>query len=458
MKQEENNTQILNDEEVQILQATQEGEIDRSTLPPHDNSDLAVAKRYIKKNKFPTALVVLTVVLLIAVIGVLSFMLAKAIMNRPSTDDFSITVITGDTPNEYVIPYKTAMIDDEFYMDMRKLASYMNLVVSGGNGNLKFTCPDNADTNYTDTTYVRFENGSETATINGVRVKLGGTAKITDTECLIPYSFIEKLFASSQIDGNPSVRTKFSNKDNTVIIRRVSYSNGTLLPLSLSTNGFELAEDMQMKKYAELYPNIASACVKMSLLVNKNNPLGSEYAPEGLFSLNNMNCPTVEGRSFELVSDAAISLTAMLKEMEADLGASQRVLVTSAYRSYERQEYLFHKYVDEKIALGKTEEEAIADVARTSARPGESEHQSGLCVDLIEPGKLNLDTSFEESKAFAWLSQNAHKFGFILRYPSGKEQITGYDYEPWHYRFVGIDAATVIHEDNICLEEYLSKY
>ena len=458
MKQEENNTQVLSEEELQILQAAQEGEIDRSTLPPHDNSDLAVAKRYVKKHKLPTAMIILTVILLIAVIGFLGFMLANMLMNRPSTDDFSVTLIAGDTTEKYEIPYKSAMIDGEVYMDMRKIASFMELVVSGGNGHLKFTCADNADAEYSGTTYVRFEDGNDTATINGVRVKLGGTAKITDKECLVPYSFIEKLFSRAQVNGNPSVRTKFSSKDNTVIIRRVAYSSGALLPISFSADGFEIAEDIEMKKYKELYPNIASACVKMTLLVNKNNPLGSEYAPEGLFSLNKMDCPTVEGRNFELISDAAISLSAMLNELEADLGISKRVLVTSAYRSYERQEYLFHKYVDEQIALGKSETEAIAEVVKTSARPGESEHQSGLCVDLIEPNKLDLDVSFEECDAFKWLSQNAHKYGFVLRYPAGKEQITGYDYEPWHYRFVGIDAATVIHEDGICLEEYLSKY
>ena len=458
MKQDDNKTQVLSEEEIQILQATQEGEIDRSTLPPHDNSDVAVAKRYIKKHKLPTAMIALTVILLIAVIGFLAFMLVNMLMNRPSTDDFSVTLIAGDKTEEYEIAYKSAMIDGEFYMDMRRIASFMELVVSGGNGHLKFTCADNADTDFNDSTYVRFEDGSDTATINGVRVKLGGTARITDKECLIPYSFIEKLFSRAQVNRNPSVRTKFSSKDNTVMIRRVAYSSGELLPLSFSADGFELAEEIQMKKYKELYPNIASACVKMTLLVNKSNPLGSEYAPEGLFSLNKMGCPTVEGRNFELVSDAAISLTAMLDALEADLGASKKVLVTSAYRSYERQEYLFHKYVDDEIALGKSEADAIAEVAKTSARPGESEHQSGLCVDLIEPGKLELDVSFEECEAFKWLSKNAHKYGFILRYPADKERITGYEYEPWHYRFVGIDAATVIHEDGICLEEYLSKY
>ena len=458
MNQEENKTEMLSDEELQILQATQEGEIDRSTLEPYDNSDAAIAKRFVKKHKLSTIIVIITTLILTAVVGVLSFMLIKELKSRPSTKDFSVTLIAGSASQEYEIDYKSAMIDGEFYMDMRKIADFMGLVVSGGNGSLKFTSPDNADTTYNDTTYVRFENGADTATINGARVKLGGVAKIENGECLVPYAFIEKLFAGSVVNGSSSVRTKFSNQDNTVIIRRVSYESGALLPLVFSAEGFELAEDIQMENYKKLYPDLAPACVKATLLVNKNNPLGSEYAPEGLFSLSKLDCPTVEDRNFELVYEAAVSLSAMLNALEADLGVSERVLVTSAYRSYERQEYLFYKYVSDEMATGKNETEAIAEVAKTSARPGESEHQSGLCVDLIEPGKLELSVSFEQCAAFKWLSENAHKYGFILRYPQNKEKITGYEYEPWHYRFVGIDAATVIHEDGICLEEYLSKY
>jgi D-alanyl-D-alanine carboxypeptidase len=148
----------------------------------------------------------------------------------------------------------------------------------------------------------------------------------------------------------------------------------------------------------------------------------------------------------------------MMRDMEDALGIKGEILVTSAYRSYEYQEKLFSKYVSDLVSGGYTAEAAIAEVMRTSARPGSSEHQSGLCVDLIEKGELSLEVTFENTGAFRWLSDNAHHYGFILRYPADKEALTGYSYEPWHYRFVGIDAATVIYEDKICLEEYLVKY
>ena len=214
-----------------------------------------------------------------------------------------------------------------------------------------------------------------------------------------------------------------------------------------------------MKANQNKDPDLSFAYVKKTVLVNKNNPLGDAYVPEGLFSLNEMDCPVVKGREFELDPDAAKSLVAMLNDMHESLKSDEEIVVTSAYRSYEYQVQIFQKYVSDLMnSKGLTAEQAEAELTKTSARPGESEHQTALCVDLIEKDKLNLGVSFEETEAFSWLQKNAHKYGFILRYPADKVSITGYDYEPWHYRFVGVDAATVIYEDKICLEEYLGKY
>ena len=91
-----------------------------------------------------------------------------------------------------------------------------------------------------------------------------------------------------------------------------------------------------------------------------------------------------------------------------------------------------------------------------SARPGHSEHQTGLAVDVM--GSNNDYDEFEKSIEFSWMKENAHKYGFILRYPKGKENITGFKYEPWHYRYVGLITATRIFKENITLEEYYNKY
>lgn len=460
--QHQSNVATLSEDELVILKASQDANVDRSTLPPHDNSDMAKAKRYIKKNIVGVVFTVLVALLVLVVITSLIIMLVNSISNAPSKDDFTVTL--GDPKSsdgiEYTVPYKKAMIDDIFYLDVNKIADYAELVISGSQGRIKLSCPDG--------TYVRFEHGKATATVNGIRVHLGGEAKIidatekSDSQCWVPYSFIEKLFSLPTYNDIPGIRTIFSNKDNTVLIRKVTYSSGAnegkALPVSFSPDCFESAEDILMEAYKERYPEIASAATKNVMLVNKNNPLGESYVPGGLFSLNELGCPVVEGRTFELVPAAALSLSTMMHDMEKALGVKGSVLVTSAYRSFEYQEKLFSKYVSDLISTGYSPEEAVAEVLRTSANPGNSEHQSGLCIDLIEKGELTLEETFENCAAFKWLSQNAHLYGFILRYPKDKEAVTGYSYEPWHYRFVGIDAATVIYEDSLCLEEYLARY
>ena len=121
-----------------------------------------------------------------------------------------------------------------------------------------------------------------------------------------------------------------------------------------------------------------------------------------------------------------------------------RIIATSAYRDYKYQEELFNYYVTEK---------GLDYALMCSAKSGHSEHQTGLAVD-VEGSNFDYD-EFENSEEFNWMSKNAHKYGFILRYPKGSEHITGFKYEPWHYRYVGIDAATYIYENNITLEEYI---
>ena len=125
------------------------------------------------------------------------------------------------------------------------------------------------------------------------------------------------------------------------------------------------------------------------------------------------------------------------------------IVMTTAYRSYEFQQILWDNYVAQK-----GEEEAN----KTSARPGESEHQTGLAVDL-STSEIDYRNSsdFADTAAGRWVAENAHKFGFILRFPEDKTDITGYSYEPWHIRYVGLTAAADIYEETLTLEEYLEQ-
>ena len=210
------------------------------------------------------------------------------------------------------------------------------------------------------------------------------------------------------------------------------------------------------------------------LLVNKQNPLGAEYVPTNLADIPS---GIRVDKQMQMDARALEALQLMMAEMRT--AGIDDTLVTSAYRSYARQDELYNGYLQHEASgisreayaclgtyyiytnyieknldkLTLADAKSVAD--SYSSAPGFSEHQSGLCVDFIEEGKSELDVSFAESEAFAWLSENAYRFGFILRYPEGKEAVTGYSYEPWHYRFVGREAATEIYAWGYTLEEYL---
>lgn len=130
-------------------------------------------------------------------------------------------------------------------------------------------------------------------------------------------------------------------------------------------------------------------------------------------------------------------------------------LITSSYRTIEKQRELFDNRVERIMNEGHSRRTAVADTRRVVAEPGTSEHQLGLALDIVDENHQLLDSSQESTKVQQWLIENSWKYGFILRYPSDKSDITGIIYEPWHYRYVGKEAAKEIHEREICLEEYL---
>lgn len=189
------------------------------------------------------------------------------------------------------------------------------------------------------------------------------------------------------------------------------------------------------------------------MLINKQNPLGADYTPASLSNLP--TSLTFYGKEIQMESTAALAAEAMMRELRAQ--GYTDICITSGHRTYRYQQTLFNTYLGQEKEKHPnwSEEQCRAEVLTYSARPGESEHQSGLCLDLISSKNPVLDESFANNPAYAWLTENAHYFGFILRYPKGDESITGYSYEPWHYRFVGADAAAKIHEQGITLEEYL---
>jgi len=132
--------------------------------------------------------------------------------------------------------------------------------------------------------------------------------------------------------------------------------------------------------------------------------------------------------------------------VDAAKGDGIKLYNISSYRSYSTQSGLYNNYVNNN---GKE----AAD--RFSARAGYSEHQTGLATDINTASSAD---HFENTKEYQWLINNCHKYGFILRYPQGREYITGYKFEPWHYRYVGVDVATYVMKNNITFEEYYAYF
>ena len=174
------------------------------------------------------------------------------------------------------------------------------------------------------------------------------------------------------------------------------------------------------------------------------------YVPEGY---------TVELK--QINKDHRIAAVALrdLKEMLADCTlAGHQPVVCSSYRTQEYQEGLFQRKVERLLEDKKntyTEEEARIVAAQSVAIPGTSEHQLGLAADIIDDRNWNLDESQAQMPTQQWLMEHSWRYGWILRYPNEKSEITGIIYEPWHYRYVGREIAAEIHELGVCLEEYL---
>lgn len=196
--------------------------------------------------------------------------------------------------------------------------------------------------------------------------------------------------------------------DNTVGWSSLKYAT-KLQNVGTTSNGFEILQGDGL------------TFIDGILIVNKTYSLPSDYAPP------NATLTTKTSNAFNTMKSDASKL-------------GLNLYVSSGYRSYEYQKNLYQKYVNSD---GKVKADTY------SARAGHSEHQTGLCFDLN-----TISDSFANTKEGIWVAENCYKYGFIIRYPKGKDSITGYKYEPWHLRYVGVELATLLHNNNLTIEEY----
>ena len=176
------------------------------------------------------------------------------------------------------------------------------------------------------------------------------------------------------------------------------------------------------------------------MIVNKYNYLKEEFEAKEIVDVKNWYCYG-ENKANKEAYEHFIEMFNAAKE------SNLKIVISSGYRSYNEQKETYDSYVER---YGAKKADTLA------ARPGYSEHETGLALDITTGGATK-DT-FDTTDEFKWLQENSYKFGFILRYPKGKEKITGFDYEPWHYRYVGLDLAEKIYKEGITYDEYYAYY
>ena len=390
-----------------------------------------------KRHKIILACIFVVVIAL--VVAVAAVVVSLAIKNGKNSTPSTISFVIGD--EKTTVPYSEAVVNGVTYIDMRSLKSILSLTESGSRADVvRFTSRESYDS-------AVFTDGSYTVSVNGCNVVMTAPAIVNSKTCSVPLATVENIFTGIKIE-----KTKTR-----VTIERTSESLSILAksdePLDMI---IEFKNDLsEYEKYMNPQGEDRDAYL---LLVNKQNPLGEDYIPTDLVELDEKYCGNVNANQINFC--AAKAFEAFLTEAW-DCGGDY-LCGTSGYRSYTRQESLFEYYVSEEMSeRGISREDAEKIVLGYSAYPGTSEHQSGLCMDMVDYryGKLENDYKggnyFTDAETFKWLYNNAWKFGFILRYPEDKTDVTGYDYESWHFRFVGRYHAQRIYSQNLTLEEYL---
>lgn len=192
------------------------------------------------------------------------------------------------------------------------------------------------------------------------------------------------------------------------------------------------------KKRWKIYKNHKDLLV----LVNRTNPLGEDYDADLIYICN--------GR-LQASSKLYENLTKMFSAASKE---GYKYWIASAYRSRQKQQSLVDEDVRAFMNMGMSYEDALEEVYKETMPAGCSEHETGLALDILCTGNTQMDKSQEDEPGNKWLRENCHRYGFILRYPKDKEKITGVNYEPWHFRYVGKEAADFIKSNNMTLEEF----
>lgn len=364
-----------------------------------------------------------TVAIAILLIASILFFVAAFIESR--ADEKYVYYFDGE---EEKIDLSLAFDGDIQYIDVCSLAKHLKIVQT--------KLSETEITFSINGTSATFQNEQTKATVNDFQIEMPAKAVIKNDYCLIPLSTVREIFHGIHILAQQE-HTNVSSTESKIYI--------------ITTDEMEIEYITNVSEYLSY---IHSNDPYIYTLANKDKTLGANFPPD-LDLLIEIPEKYRKPSPIFLYYVAEYALEAMMQDMFA-LGYDD-VYVTSAYRSYAKQEQIFNGYVQELLNKnhGMTEEEAKAIVSEDTALPGKSEHQTGLCVDFTTTSILTVDNRFAETEVYHWLIENAWKYGFVLRYPEDKYDIVQYKYESWHFRFVGFNVASIMHQTGLCYEEYL---
>ncbi len=416
---------------------------------------------------------------------------------KPDTPS-SVTFTAGTKDTQY--DYDEIVRGGIYYVNFTSVAKLCELSLSGDSNVIIYSTARGEQ--------IRFAPPSRTVLINGNSVIAEGDILVTEGSeryVWVPLSLLSDYMLGIDIELDEGIYEESGKPYINITVSRTAEGKGFAQPAfklkfnsvlsglsneSLPEEPVTLPADAPTYEFAaDLSYYLRYMCPedydKHMILINPSHAVDASYVPEDLVGVPN---PRYDNGA-SLCRDAAMSLEALFLEMHT-LGFKD-MKVGIAYRSYEQQEKQFNTYVyneryyyrshyesegkwfsdtafavlgksylqERYIAQGKTQlsaDDAKRVAMSYSAYPGTGDHQSGLAFDLYLSGYSG--TKFAESDEYKWLVDNAHKFGFIFRYPEGKENITGYAFEPQHLRFVGQYHAAIIHESGLALDEYVDKY
>ncbi len=425
--------------------------------------------------RFVFFLVILLMLLLIAG-GIFIFVFKRTPHKTP--DSGTVTYYFGGEKKREA-PVSKCLSGNILYICFNDISDYVGMAESGSADQMKFILPSakipptSAGDGNED--YVTFLTDGNTVIINDQNVSLDIPNKLDGSEVWVSSSFIENYMNGLSVDiskNNTEVRiSKIKDNENSTD-KNTIYLNVSLKlkppdiisPLPEDTDIGEITDtgnsgdsidpaDLgfvnDLSDY-EKYMNPESDRDAYLILVNTTHTLTESDVPNDLMDVK---YTSTARKTQQLRKNAAMALEALYMEMHS-VGYYD-MAVYSGFRTYTYQNTLFENYTANEMARDPslTREEAEAIVLTYSTRPGTSEHQTGLAVDMDTLGTFTTD--FEYTAEYEWLTENAWKFGFILRFPKDKTDITSIQFEPWHYRYVGRYHAKKIHDSGLCLEEYV---